>query len=84
MSLLILKASVAHTAITNVIINNKVIVYSFVILYFFLRCKITIVCAHRQDFLTKREEKRGFVDIGQGGNIQINLVFRSICTTFAA
>ena len=29
MSLLILKASVAHTAITNVIINNKVIVYSF-------------------------------------------------------
>ena len=29
MSLLILKASVAHTAITNVIINNKVMVYSF-------------------------------------------------------
>ena len=29
MSLLILKASVAHTAITNVIINNKVIVCSF-------------------------------------------------------
>ena len=83
MSLLILKASVAHTAITNVIINNKVIVYSFVILYFFLRCKITIVHAHRQDFLTKREEKGRFVDIGQGGNIQINLVFRSICTIFA-
>ena len=59
MSLLILKASVAHTAITNVIINNKVIVYSFVILYFFLRCKITIVCAHRQDFLTKREKQGG-------------------------
>ena len=29
MSLLILKASVAHTAITNAIINNKVIVCSF-------------------------------------------------------
>ena len=29
MSLLILKASVAHTAITNVIINNKVIAYLF-------------------------------------------------------
>jgi hypothetical protein len=36
MSLLILKASVAHTATTNVIINNKVIVYFFfVTLYFF-------------------------------------------------
>ena len=29
MSLLILNASVAHTATTNVIINNKVIVYYF-------------------------------------------------------
>ena len=28
-------------------------------------------------------KKQVFVDIGQGGNIQINLVFRSICTIFA-
>ena len=83
MSLLILKASVAHTAITNVIINNKVMVYSFCYPLLLLRCKITIVCAHRQDFLTKMAKKQVFVDIGQGGNIQINLVFRSICTIFA-
>ena len=83
MSLLILKASVAHTAITNVIINNKVMVYSFCYPLLLLRCKITTVCAHRQDFLTKMAKKQVFVDIGQGGNIQINLVFRSICTIFA-
>ena len=83
MSLLILKASVAHTAITNVIINNKVMVYSFCYPLLLLRCKITTVCAHRQDFLTKMAKNPVFIDIGQGGNIQINLVFRSICTIFA-
>ena len=66
MSLLILKASVAHTATTNVIINNKVIVYFFfVTLYFFLQCKGTTVYVHRQLFKTKMEKKKGFVDTSQ-------------------
>jgi hypothetical protein len=57
MSLLILKASVAHTAITNVIINNKVIVYSFCypLLLFTLQ---NYDCLRTQtSFLDKKGEK---------------------------
>ena len=68
MSLLILNASVAHTATTNVIINNKVIVYYFCypnILIFFLRCKINIVCVHRQKFWTKHRGLKDLIDMYQ-------------------
>ena len=57
MSLLILKASVAHTAITNVIINNKVMSYSFCypILLFTLQ---NYDCLRTQaSFFDKNEEK---------------------------
>ena len=60
MSLLILKASVAHTAITNVIINNKVIVYSFCypILLFTL-----------QNYDCLRTQTRSFDKKGETGRI---------------
>lgn len=57
MSLLILKASVAHTAITNVIINNKVIIYfiCYPLLLFTLQ---NYDCLRTQtSFLDKKGEK---------------------------
>ena len=57
MSLLILKASVAHTAITNVIINNKVIVY-FICYPLHLFTLQNYDCLRTQtSFLDKKGEK---------------------------
>ena len=59
MSLLILNASVAHTATTNVIINNKVIVYYFCYPnLLFYNAKLTLFARTGKNF-GQNEQKHG-------------------------
>lgn len=66
MSLLTPKASEAHTAITNVIINNKVIIYfiCYPIIIFF-NAKLQLFAHTGKIFLTKWAELCKFLDMNQ-------------------
>ena len=66
MSLLILNASVAHTATTNVIINNKVIVYYFCYPnLLFYDAKLTLFARTGKKFWTKHRGLKDLIDMYQ-------------------